>query len=181
MRYLRVLPVFVIALFLIAGCGGQQPAREKNVFYASDTREQLELTLTLPKEQYVAGETYYATVSLTNLGSRELTFDMGHLFGLTVLDDDDAVVWPDGTIPSLDESQLETLAEGERYDQKLAFKVTKPGDYTVRSRLANGVARQSRSGRITVAEPPALVTELTGIKVVAAIEGTADALGEEQR
>ncbi|HCG99211.1 MAG: hypothetical protein A2074_08840 [Candidatus Aquicultor primus] len=181
MRYLRVLPVFAIALFLIAGCGGQQPSPEKNAFYASDAREHLELTLIVPKEQHVAGETYYATVSLTNLGSRELTFDMGHLFGLTVLDDDGAVVWPDGTIPALDESQLETLAEGERYDQKLAFKVMKPGIYTVRSRLAKGEARKSRSGRISVAEPPALVAELTGVKVIAASEATSAVPGEEQR
>lgn len=180
MRYLRVIPVVVIALFLIAGCGAQKsPPREKNVFYANDKREQLELTLALPNGQYVAGRTYYATVSLTNHGPRELTFDMGRLFGLAVLDQDDVVVWPDGTIPSLNESQLETLTEGETYDQKLAFHVVEPGDYTLRSRLANGVARKSSSGRITVAEPPALIAELTGIKVIAAIEGTA-APEEEQ-
>ena len=182
MRYFRVLSVVVIALFLMAGCGAQKsPPREKNVSYASDKREELELTLALPKAQYVAGRTYYATVSLTNHGPRELTFDMGRLFGLAVLDDDGAVVWPDGTIPALDESQLETLADGETYDQKLAFQVAEPGDYTLRSRLANGVARKSRSGRISVAKPPALVAELTGVKVVAASEATSAVPGEEQR
>lgn len=168
MQHIRTLIALAIALILMAGCGVQNPdgaQSQPQVMRSVKANSDLELALEIPKQKYVTGKEYYAKLSLKNLGDDDLTFDMGRLFGISVLDRDNNTVWPDGTIPRLKGFHPVTIAKGKTHKQELLFTVDNPGTYSIVCRLAGGTAQQSKSGRVKIADPPELKTTPIAITV----------------
>jgi len=170
MRHARLALAIVIGLIFLAGCGGaqsiDQDQKQSQALRSDKANADLRLSLELPQQEYAANEEYPVKLSLTNIGKKDLKFDMARLFGITVLDEDGDMVWPDGTIPRLDDFHPSTLAEGKTHTQELFFKVEKPGTYKIISRLASGPLKQAASGRLIKNNTPLdLKTDPVIIKV----------------
>lgn len=162
MRFTHILLAFTIGLLLVSGCSDQKStAIEGNsqVISSVNTASNFRLSVEIPRQKYVAQKNYLAKLSLTNLGDSDFTFDMGRIFGFSVLDKDNNLVWPDGSIPPLKEFHLVTIGKGKTYRQDILFTVNNPGTYKVISRMASGEARQVGSRRIKREAPPKLATE----------------------
>jgi len=147
---------------LLSGCGTESRSK---VLRSVKSGSDLELAIELPKQKYVAGKDYFAKLSLKNLGSKSLTFNKGDLFKVVVLDNNNKVVWPDGSIPGLKGYAPVTLVKGKVHSQELVFTVKEPGTYKLSCTLANGAVKKVDGEHITRDAPPRLKTGTITIKV----------------
>jgi len=161
-RYARLVLIITVSLILLSGCGAKS---QPNVLRSVKSGSDLELAIELPKQKYIAGKDHFAKLSLKNLGSKPLTFNKGDLFKVAVLDKNNKVVWPDGSIPGLKGYAPVTLEKGEAHSQELVFSVKKPGTYKIYCILANGAVKKADGERITRDAPPRLKTDNIVIKV----------------
>lgn len=162
MRYARLVLIITVSLILLSGCSTKSQSK---VLRSAKLGSDLELAIELLKQKYVAGKDYFAKLSLKNLGSKPLTFNKGDLFKVVVLDKNNKVVWPDGSIPGLKGYAPVKLEKGKTHSQELVFSVKEPGTYKIYCILANGAVKKADGERITRDAPPRLKTGTITIKV----------------